>query len=53
MADVVTVKPAADEHARLVRRVKVLSWAGLAWLLAEGAIGVTAGIPANSVALIG
>jgi divalent metal cation (Fe/Co/Zn/Cd) transporter len=43
----------ADEHARLVRRVKLISWIGLAWLLADGAIGMTAGLAANSVALIG
>lgn len=46
-------KPAADEHARLLRRVKLLSWIGLPWLLADGAIGMTAGLAANSVALIG
>src|SRR5919108_1834388 len=37
----------------LVRRVKLLSWLSLAWMTAEGAIGVTAGILANSIALIG
>src|SRR5919198_5458740 len=40
-------------HATLVRRVKVLSWLSLAWMTAEGAIGVTAGLMANSIALIG
>src|SRR5438093_4867081 len=40
-------------HATLVRRVKQLSWLSLAWMTAEGAIGVTAGILANSIALIG
>src|SRR5947209_10537783 len=40
-------------HARLVRRVKLISWLSLAWMTAEGAIGVTAGILANSIALIG
>src|ERR687888_895387 len=40
-------------HAVLVRRVKLLSWLSLAWMTAEGAIGVTAGILANSIALIG
>ena len=40
-------------HATLVRRVKLLSWLSLAWMTAEGAIGVTAGISANSIALIG
>jgi len=41
------------EHATLVRRVKLISWLSLAWMTAEGAIGVTAGIMANSIALIG
>src|SRR5712692_4113770 len=40
-------------HATLIRRVKLLSWLSLAWMTAEGAIGVTAGISANSIALIG
>ena len=40
-------------HATLVRRVKLLSWLSLAWMTAVGAIGVTAGILANSIALIG
>jgi divalent metal cation (Fe/Co/Zn/Cd) transporter len=43
----------AQEHAALVRRVKLISWLSLAWMSAEGAIGVTAGIMANSIALIG
>lgn len=41
------------EHALLIRRVKLISWIGLAWLLVDGTIGMTAGITANSVALIG
>src|SRR5712691_7043121 len=40
-------------HATLVRRVKLLSSLSLAWMTAEGAIGLTAGILANSIALIG
>jgi divalent metal cation (Fe/Co/Zn/Cd) transporter len=44
---------ARDEHATLVRRVKLTSWLSLGWMTAEGAIGVTAGIMANSIALIG
>ena len=44
---------ARDEHSALVRRVKLFSWLSLAWMTAEGAIGVTAGIMANSIALIG
>lgn len=42
-----------DAHATLVRRVKLISWLSLAWMTTEGAIGVTAGIMANSIALIG
>ena len=41
------------EHTELVRRVKLISWLSLGWMTAEGAIGVTAGIMANSIALIG
>lgn len=37
----------------LVRRIKTLSWLSLAWMTAEGVAGVTAGIAANSIALIG
>lgn len=37
----------------LVRRVKHLSWLSLFWMTAEGVIGVSAGIAANSIALIG
>ena len=44
---------ARDEHSALVRRVKLISWLSLGWMTAEGAIGVTAGIMANSIALIG
>jgi len=40
-------------RAALIRRVKLLSWLSLAWMTAEGAIGVTAGVLANSIALIG
>jgi len=40
-------------HADLIRRVKLLSWLSLGWMTAEGAVGVTAGILANSIALIG
>jgi divalent metal cation (Fe/Co/Zn/Cd) transporter len=43
----------AGERASFVRRVKLLSWLSLAWMTAEGAVGVTAGLVANSIALIG
>jgi len=41
------------ERELLVGRIKVLSWLSLAWMTVEGVIGVTAGIAANSIALIG
>jgi hypothetical protein len=44
---------AVGERAQLIRRVKLVSWLSLGWMTAEGAIGVTAGIAANSIALIG
>lgn len=37
----------------LARRAKRLSWLSLLWIGAEGVIGISAGIIANSVALIG
>lgn len=37
----------------LVRRIKTLSWLSLVWMTVEGVVGVTAGIAANSIALIG
>lgn len=44
---------AGGERERLVRRVKLLSWASLAWMTVEGAVAIAAGIVAGSVALIG
>ncbi|MGH3509055.1 MAG: hypothetical protein ACRDPI_02365, partial [Nocardioidaceae bacterium] len=44
---------AQASRARLAQRVRVLSWVTLAWLAVDGLIGMTAGINAGSVALIG
>lgn len=41
------------EWLRLAHRVKMLSWFSLAYMTAEGAIAITAGIIASSPALIG
>lgn len=41
------------EQVSLVQRVKLISWLSLAWMTTEGAVGVTAGIGSNSIALIG
>jgi divalent metal cation (Fe/Co/Zn/Cd) transporter len=48
-----TMTAGRDERVALIRRVKLISWLSLGWMTAEGAIGVTAGIMANSIALIG
>ena len=47
--------PALDrvEREQLIRRVKLLSWASLAWMTVEGAVAIVAGLVAGSVALIG
>jgi divalent metal cation (Fe/Co/Zn/Cd) transporter len=44
---------AADERGALIERVRLISWLSLVWMTAEGVIGTTAGIMANSIALIG
>ncbi|MDQ3728441.1 MAG: cation transporter [Actinomycetota bacterium] len=44
---------ARDEWLRLARRAKLLSWFSLAYMGAEGAIAIVAGVIAGSVALIG
>jgi divalent metal cation (Fe/Co/Zn/Cd) transporter len=41
------------EWLRAARRAKALSWLSLVWMGAEGAIAITAGIVAGSIALIG
>src|SRR5450755_3797070 len=41
------------ERDRLIHRAKTLSWFSLAYMTAEGAIGITAATLAGSVALLG
>jgi divalent metal cation (Fe/Co/Zn/Cd) transporter len=43
----------SPEWLRAARRAKLLSWLSLAWMGAEGAVAVTAGVMAGSIALIG
>jgi divalent metal cation (Fe/Co/Zn/Cd) transporter len=43
----------SPEWLRAARRAKALSWLSLAWMSAEGAIAIVAGILAGSIALIG
>ena len=47
--------PAVDRqtYQRLATRVKVLSWASLAYMTLEGSIAILAGVLAGSVALVG
>jgi divalent metal cation (Fe/Co/Zn/Cd) transporter len=42
-----------DARDVLIARVKLISWLSLVWMTAEGVIGTTVGIMANSIALIG
>lgn len=56
---IVTIAPAAvasidaSDRDRLIRRAKALSWLSLAYMTAEGVIGITAAMLAGSVALLG
>ena len=43
----------APRRERLIRYAQLLAWSSLAWMTAEGAIGVIAGVTAGSIALIG
>jgi divalent metal cation (Fe/Co/Zn/Cd) transporter len=45
--------PDRAEHERLARRVRLLSWLSLGWMTLEGAIAITAGVVAGSIALVG
>lgn len=46
------IAPAAA-YLTLARRARLLSWLGLVWIGAEGAVAVAAGLAAGSVALVG
>jgi divalent metal cation (Fe/Co/Zn/Cd) transporter len=42
-----------ERYGELARRVRLLSWLSLGWMTIEGAVAITAGIAASSIALIG
>jgi divalent metal cation (Fe/Co/Zn/Cd) transporter len=42
-----------EGYGELARRVRWLSWLSLAWMTVEGAVAITAGIVASSIALVG
>ena len=44
---------AGPERMALARRARRLSWISLAWVTAEGVVGLAAGIAAGSIALVG
>lgn len=44
---------ARDDRLRLAARVRMLSWFSLVYMVAEGAIAITAGVIAGSIALVG
>ena len=46
-------RPGGAERLRFARRARLLSWASLAYMAAEGAVAILAGLVAGSVALVG
>jgi hypothetical protein len=42
-----------DHYGAVARKVRLLSWLSLAWMTVEGAVAITAGIVASSIALVG
>jgi divalent metal cation (Fe/Co/Zn/Cd) transporter len=48
-----TASQTAPEYLHLARRARLLSWVSLGYMVAEGAIGISAGIVAGSIALVG
>jgi divalent metal cation (Fe/Co/Zn/Cd) transporter len=55
LAPAAPAAPALDEatYRRLAGRVRLLSWLSLAWMTVEGAVAITAGVVASSIALVG
>jgi divalent metal cation (Fe/Co/Zn/Cd) transporter len=53
-----TLQPATPRidrgtYERLARRARLLSWLSLAWMTVEGAVAISAGVVASSIALVG
>jgi divalent metal cation (Fe/Co/Zn/Cd) transporter len=42
-----------ERYGQLAARVKLLSWLSLGWMTIEGAVAITAGVMASSIALVG
>jgi hypothetical protein len=48
-----TMPASRERYGRLARRARLLSWLSLAWMTVEGAVAITAGVVASSIALVG
>ncbi|MEZ5078136.1 MAG: cation transporter [Solirubrobacterales bacterium] len=57
LVDVPAARPVAaisrGRYERLAGRVRLLSWLSLGWMTIEGAVAITAGVLASSIALVG
>jgi divalent metal cation (Fe/Co/Zn/Cd) transporter len=58
MTELLVIQPAPpsltrERYAQLAARVRLLSWLSLGWMTIEGAVAITAGIVASSIALVG
>jgi len=52
--DCCAAKPGGDDgRRRAVRAARLLAWASLGWMTAEGAVGLAAGLAAGSASLAG
>jgi divalent metal cation (Fe/Co/Zn/Cd) transporter len=52
-ASAIALPPArSEEWMRAARRARLLSWVSLAWMGVEGAVAITAGVLAGSIALV-
>ncbi|MEX2106200.1 MAG: cation transporter [Solirubrobacterales bacterium] len=48
-----TASISRERYEELARRVRLLSWFSLGWMTVEGAVAITAGVVASSIALVG
>ena len=53
LASVPVAPVSRERYDQLAARVRLLSWLSLAWMSVEGAVAISAGLVASSVALVG
>jgi len=53
MAPVAPPRIDRGRYEQLARRARLLSWLSLAWMTVEGAVAISAGLVASSIALVG